>query len=318
MKKIQWVEVMVVLVLVWGVVFGYFKNPAVGNVSSSKNGRLKVATTTSLYDTGLWDYLEPIFEEKYHAQLDVIYAGTGIALEYGRRGDVDVLAIHDRVREERFIQNGYGINRRCFAYNYFIVVGPKSDPAGIKGMPPTAAFKKLMEEGRENPDKVKFISRGDNSGTHAREKVIWERSGYEYETVQESGPWYIQAGKGMGPTLLMANQMQAYTLTDIGTFLAYRGDLEIVPAVQKGEVLLNVYAVLAVNPEKYPQVNIEMANNLINFLVSDKIQKLIGNYGVEKYGRQLFVPCGGGKCREIGCPTWKECAKPARWPLKNE
>lgn len=278
--------------------------------------RLKLATTTSLYDTGLWDYLEPIFEQKYGVELDIIYAGTGIALEYGRRGDVDVLAIHDRKREDKFIKQEHGVNRRCFAYNYFIIAGPRKDPAPIKGMLPQNAFRKLMEGGQTGPEKVKFVSRGDNSGTHSREKAIWKKAGYEYGTVQNSGSWYVEAGRGMGPTLLMADEMGAYTLTDAGTFLAYKSNLKLLPLVQKEEALLNVYAVLAVNPEKHSRANIKMANNLINFLISDKVQELIGKYGVKEYGRRLFTPCGRGGCRRIGCPTWKECSKPAEWPIK--
>ncbi len=283
-----------------------------------KKERVRVATTTSLYDTGLWDYLEPMFEQEYSVELDIIYAGTGIALEYGKRGDVDVLTIHDRVREEQFISEGYGVNRRCFAYNYFTIVGPASDPAGIKGMVPEDAFAKLMEEGRKKPDMVKFISRGDASGTHAREKTVWSKAGYEYKAIQKSGSWYVEAGQGMGPTLLMAGEQQAYTLTDVGTFLAYKGDLELVPVVENGETLLNVYAALAVNPEKHPKkkINITMADNLINFLVSDEIQKLLGDYGVAAYGRPLFTPCGGGKYEEVGCPTSAECAEPAEWSMK--
>ncbi len=255
--------------------------------------RLRVATTTSLYDSGLWGYLEPMFEQKYGVELDVIYAGTGIALEYGKRGDVDVLTIHDREREDQFIRDGYGVNRRCFAYNYFLVVGPESDPAGIRNMVPEEAFRKLMEEGRKRPGVVKFVSRGDASGTHAREKKIWSMAGYDYEAVRKSRPWYVEVGQGMGPTLLLTNDQQAYTLTDIGTFLAYKGDLELVPLVQNSEALLNVYAAIAVNSERDPtrKINFEMANNLINFLVSDEIQKLIRDYGVLTYGKQFYTPC---------------------------
>ncbi|MBE0478672.1 substrate-binding domain-containing protein [Candidatus Aerophobetes bacterium] len=270
--------------------------------------RLKVATTTSLYDTGLWEYLEPAFEEKFNVKLDIIYAGTGIALEYGKRGDVDVIAIHDRQREDAFVEQGYGVNRRCFAYNYFILVGPEIDPAGIRNMLPEEAFQKLMMEGQTNPDKIRFVSRGDGSGTHAREKTVWSKAGYAYSDVQKSGSWYVEAGRGMGPTLLMASEMEAYTLTDIGTFLAFVGDLELVSLVAEGEVLLNVYAILAIDPEKHARVDIRMANNLINFLISDEVQELIANYGVEEYGVPLFYPGGGGQCKDIGCPAWEECA----------
>ena len=320
-KSIKVLSFGLALVLMLALIAGCTK--AAGPVSADvpplpKKERVKVATTTSLYDTGLWDYLEPMFEQEYGVELDVIYAGTGIALEYGKRGDVDVITIHDRAREEQFISEGYGVNRRCFAYNHFLIVGPEGDPAGTKGMLPEDAFEKLMEEGRKKPDMVKFVSRGDASGTHAKEKKIWSKAGYEYEAIQKSGPWYVEAGQGMGPTLLMASEQQAYTLTDVGTFLAYKGDLELVPIVENGAILLNVYAALAVSPEKHPKkkINIQMANNLINFLVSDEIQKLIGDYGVAAYGRPLFTPCSGGRCKEVGCLTWAECAQPAEWSMK--
>ncbi|MAF85746.1 MAG: tungsten ABC transporter substrate-binding protein [Dehalococcoidales bacterium] len=250
--------------------------------------RLRVATTTSLYDTGLWGYLKPMFEEKYGAKLDVMYAGTGIALEYGRRGDVNIITIHSKSREDQFVAEGYGVERVPFAYNYFLIVGPESDPAGIKGMIPEDAFKKLMEIGS-------FISRGDDSGTHSKEKAIWEKADFDYRTVQKAGEWYIETGRGMGPTLLMASEKQAYTLSDIGTFLSYKGKIELTTIVDKGDILLNVYSAIAINPERHPKANIEMASNLIDFLTSPEIQKLIGGYGVEEYGRQLFIPCAGAE-----------------------
>ena len=255
--------------------------------------RFRVATTTSLYDTGLWGHLEPKFEEKYGVELDIMYAGTGKALEFGRRGDVDAVAVHAKSSEEKFIAGGYGVARHPIAYNYFLVIGPESDPAGIKGLPPEDGFKKLMQEGQEDPGSVKFISRGDNSGTHSKEKAIWVGAGYDYTDVEKSGDWYVEAGAGMGPTLVMANEKSAYTLADIGTFLAYKKDLGLVPVIDEGDLLLNVYSVIAVNPDTVPGVKIDMANNLIEFLTSDEIQDLIGKYGVKDYGRELFTPCKG-------------------------
>jgi len=274
--------------------------------------RVQVATTTSLYDTGLWGHLEPMFEEEYDVELDIVYAGTGIALEYGKRGDVDAITIHSRTREDQFVSDGYGINRRCIAYNYFLIVGPEDDPARIKNTSPEEAFTKLTELGQDDPDNVKFISRGDDSGTHGKEKAIWDEAGYDYDRVRDSGSWYVEAGKGMGPTLLMASEMKGYTLTDTGTFLAYKGDLSLVPVVDEGGILLNVYSAIAVNPEKHSKTNIEMANSLINFLMSDEIQNLIGEYGVEEYGMPLFTPCAGGTCQDLGCPTWEKCSDPAQ------
>ena len=161
--------------------------------------RFKIATTTSLYDTGLWYYLEPIFEKKANVEMDIIYAGTGIALEYGKRGDVDAVIVHDRAAEDKFIAEGYGINRRNFGYNFFLIAGPTSDPAGIKGSTAAEAFKKIHDAGIKDPDAVKFISRGDNSGTHSKEKIIWKEAGFNYEDIQKSGKWYVEAGKGMAP-----------------------------------------------------------------------------------------------------------------------
>jgi tungstate transport system substrate-binding protein len=231
-----------------------------------------------------------MFEERYDVELDVMYAGTGKALEYGRRGDVDVITVHAKAREDEFIAEGYGIERVPFAYNYFLIVGPPADPAGIKGLSPEEAFRRLMETGKGS-----FISRGDDSGTHSKEKRIWEKAGYDYEVVRNAGAWYIEAGRGMGPTLMMASEKRAYTLTDIGTYLAYKGKLELAPLVDKGELLLNVYSAIAVNPEKVPGAKLDLARKLIDFLTSPEIQELIGSYGVEEYGMPLFIPCAGAE-----------------------
>ncbi len=255
---------------------------------TSPQERLRVATTTSLYDTGLWEYLEPVFEEQYGVELDVIYAGTGKALEYGRRGDVDIITVHSRAREEQFVAEGYGLARVPFAYNYFLIIGPEADPAGFKALSPVEAFRKLMSAASYG-----FISRGDDSGTHSKEKNIWESAGYDYETVRNAGDWYLESGNGMGPTLRMASEKQAYTLTDMGTFLAYRSNLDLVLIINKDSMLLNVYSAIAVNPEKVAGVDNVMANNLITFLISPETQELIGSYGVAEYGRQLFTPGAG-------------------------
>src|SRR4030042_844942 len=264
--------------------------PTSGGVPHLKaEGRFRVATTTSLYDTGLWGYLEEMFEDEYDVELDILYAGTGKAIEWGTRGDVDAITVHDKAAEEKFIADGYGVERVVIAYNYFLVVGPESDPAGIKDMDPVEAFQKLLTEGQANPDDIKFASRGDGSGTHSMEKSLWSAAGYEYDDVRAAGSWYVEGGGGMGPTLVLANEKQGYTLSDIGTYLAFKGDLTLVPIVDQGEVLLNVYSVLIVKSTK----NRAMADNLEAFLTSSEIQTLIGEYGVEEYGMQLFTPCAG-------------------------
>jgi tungstate transport system substrate-binding protein len=285
-KKLIFVPVIVIILIsLIGVLYACAEG---GLAPLQAKDRLRVATTTSLYDTGLWGYLEPKFEDKYDVELDVLYAGTGKALEWGIRGDVDIITVHSKSRELQFVADGYGVERVPFAYNYFLVVGPASDPAGIGGMSPEDAFQQLMSSGQSNPN-VKFVSRGDNSGTHGKEKAIWASAGYDYEEVRDSGGWYIEAGSGMGPTLVMANEKDAYTLSDIGTFIAYQGDLALVPVVDSGDVLLNVYSVIATTSTKHT----EMASNLVDFLFSQEIQDLIGDYGVEEYGRQLFTPCAG-------------------------
>ncbi len=266
---------------------------------------LRVATTTSLYDTGLWDYLETIFEERYNVDLQITAKGTGAALELGENGDVDVVTVHDPEKEAAFIAGNcsttaqnFSADRVTWAYNYFIVVGPKSDPAGIGGWNATATFQRIHDGGVLNSGAVRFVSRGDNSGTHSKEKAIWASAGYDYtEDVQGEGAtagWFIEAGTDMGATLVMTDEMTAYTLTDKGTFLAYQGDLDLAPLVDEGDILLNVYAVIICkNGSHY-----EMANNLVNFLRAPEIQALIAGFRVPEYGEPLFYPwnvdiCGG-------------------------
>src|SRR3989304_8774239 len=218
---------------------------------------LRGATTTSLYDTGLWDYLEDIFEERYNADLQITAKGTGMALQLGKNGAVDVVTVHDPAQEAAFIAGNYSATAQNFsaervtwAYNYFIIVGPETDPAGVGNLTgslaPEEAFEKIQIEGAAHKETVKFVSRGDNSGTHGKEKAIWASAGYNYTAdIQGEGAaagWYIEAGTGMGATLVMADEMMGLTLTEKGTFLAYQGDLDLVPLVVAGDILLNVYA----------------------------------------------------------------------------
>ncbi len=260
---------------------------------AAQGERLKLATTTSLEDTGLLDVIKEKFDAKNNVSLDVVSGGTGIAIQYGERGDVDVLIVHDKVRELKFIADGQGLERRCIAYNYFVVVGPKDDPAGVKGMNATQAFTTIIAKGKADPSKVKFISRGDNSGTQAREILLWKKAGFNYSLVNNSGPWYFDAGQGMGATLNIANEKQAYTLSDISTYMAYQGNLTLVPLIEGGSDLLNVYVAMAVSPKKHPNVNCALANEFINYLVSNEGQDLIASYGKEKYGSGAFLPSQG-------------------------
>jgi tungstate transport system substrate-binding protein len=266
---------------------------------------LKLATTTSLHDTGLWDYLETIFEERYNADLQIASVGTGTALTYGRNGDVDVVAVHDPAQEATFIADNYSLNstvnntsaaRVTWAYNYFIIVGPEDDPAGIGGENATAAFQEIQVQGAANSTAVKFVSRHDNSGTHGKEKALWAAAGYNYTAdIEGTGydeGWYIETGTGMGATLTTANELMAYTLTDKGTYLAYKSQLDLVPLVDTGGSLINIYSVIICKNGVQPA----MAQNLVTFLRSPDIQALIAGFGVPQYGQPLFYPYNPDIC----------------------
>ena len=264
-------------------------------VATSAPAGLRVATTTSLYDTELWDALEPIFEQRYGVDLQITAKGTGMALELGQRGDVDVVTVHDPLQEAEFIASGYavkaegyGAERVPWAYNHFIIIGPEADPAGISGLTSEEAFQTIQQAGEGDSETVKFVSRGDNSGTHGKEKAVWAAAGYDYAAdIQGTGVtagWYIEAGSGMGAILVMANEKIAYTLTDKGTFLAYQGDLDLVSLVDTGDILLNVYSVIICKNGSNP----EMAYNLVDFLRAPEIQALIAGFGVPEYGGPLF------------------------------
>jgi tungstate transport system substrate-binding protein len=264
-----------------------------GTITAANPELLKIATTTSLDNTGLLEALQERFEEDHDVTLQIIAAGTGKALEYGQRGDVDVLMVHDRAREDTFMEEGYGINRRGIAYNYFMIIGPESDPAGIAGMSPEDALTTIYETAPTNADVV-FISRGDNSGTHSKEKSIWTSAGYNYTAdVEGAGDWYVEGGQGMGATLTHANEKLAYTLSDSGTYLSYKTDLDLVPLVDEGDSLLNVYSAMMINPEMYDYVNSDMAREWINFLITPETQEFIGEFGVDTFGQPLFFESRG-------------------------
>lgn len=273
--------------------------PAPAATTVAEKEKLLLATTTSLYDTGLLNYLEPKFEEQYNVDLLITSQGTGKAIELAKNGDADVLLVHSPSQEKAFMDGGNGLNRRTFAYNYFLIVGPENDPAGIRDMTPEDAFKTLMEKGKAGDTKVIFVSRGDNSGTHSAEKKIWANAKNNYSVdVQKSGVWYVEAGKGMGETLQMASEKGAYTLTDEGTFLAYTKNLNLVPIVSEGSSLLNLYSVMTVYNANQPEEKIQMANNFINFLISPETMADIGTYDMDKDGnklsKNLFTPMTAG------------------------
>ena len=254
---------------------------------------LRVATTTSLYDTGLWDQIEHIFENQYKLDVEFITGGSGKAIQLGESGDTDMITIHDYSREQAFISNGYGNSREPFAYNYFLIIGPEEDPAMIRHMDAVSAFTKIIEKGKENPGSVRFASRGDESGTHSREMLLWEKAGQKYDDVRNSGRWYIEAGSGMGALLILSNDESAYTLTDIGTYLVYKDKLELVPLVSIGEDLLNIYSAIAVNSTRHPNVKTNLSEIFIEFLLSDETQRLIASFGIDEYGTSIFIPVAG-------------------------
>lgn len=239
---------------------------------------LNMATTTSTENSGLLEYLLPPFERATGYQVHVVAVGTGKALRLGQRGDADVLLVHARPAENKFVAAGYGVDRHDVMYNDFVVVGPAADPAAIAGAADGAdAFKRLAAA------KARFVSRADDSGTNKKEKRIWKRA-----AVTPSGKWYVEAGQGMGKVLQMASQLQAYTLTDRGTWLAMRDKLEIKIVYQGDPTLFNPYGIIAVNPKRHPGINFQGAQALIYWITSPAAQKRIASY--QRNGQQLFHP----------------------------
>ncbi|MDD1663766.1 MAG: substrate-binding domain-containing protein [Methanomicrobiales archaeon] len=258
---------------------------------------LLIATTTSLYDTKLLDTIQDIYQNETGINLKITSQGTGIAIQIATRGDCDLLLVHSPSQEKAFIEKGLGINQRCFAYNYFEIVGPSSDPAGIANLTPEAALTKIRMLGLNGTPGVFFASRGDQSGTHTAEQNIWKGAGFNYtRDVATSGAWYLSLGKGMGETLTVAGQTGAYTLTDEGTFLAFKSQLNLVPLITQGGSLLNRYSAIAVNNSVNSNVNIVQADRFINWLISDEGMKIIGDYGKDKYGKGLFIPLTPSVC----------------------
>ncbi|MHB9032554.1 MAG: ABC transporter substrate-binding protein [Anaerolineae bacterium] len=243
-------------------------------------GRLILATTTSTYDTGLLDYLLPMFEQENGVKVDVISVGSGEAMEIGKRGDADVLLVHSRKAEDAFMAAGDGTRREDVMYNDFVVIGPAADPAGIKGMTAVDAFKKLSETQSE------FLARDDKSGTSVKELSIWASA-----AITPTGAWYVKTGLGMGDTLTMAQEKQAYTVSDRGTYLArVTQGLDLVILVEGDKALLNPYGVITVNPAKNPGIQGDMATKFLEWIISEPIQEKISQFGVDKFGSPLFFP----------------------------
>lgn len=262
------------LILVIGLCF-ILATSAVAQVQ-----RLKISSTTSTDNTGLFAVLNPPFEKMFNCRVDVIAEGTGKALKTGEMGDSDVVFVHSRPAEDKFVNAGYGVNRRDVMYNDFIILGPKNDPAGIKGL------KNAMEAlTKISKSESTFVSRGDDSGTHKMEKEIWEKTG-----IAPQGKWYVESGQGMGAVLQIAHEMKGYTLSDRGTYLAYKDKIDLAILTEGDPILFNPYGIIAVNPALHPHVNYILAMAYIGWVTSPEGQMIIREFGKDKFGQPLFVP----------------------------
>ncbi len=260
-----------ILVILAGASFSF-------NTIYAETTHLRLATTTSTENSGLLEVLLLPFEVKFGVKVDVIVVGTGKALKLGENGDVDVVLVHARAVEDKFIQEGYGVNRRDVMYNDFIILGPFDDPAKIKDEKNVVlALRKISEQ------KIYFVSRGDDSGTHKKEKSLWQKTG-----INPQGKWYMEVGQGMGAALQIAYEKQAYILCDRGTFLAYKDKIDLIILFEGDPLLFNPYGIMAVNPALYPQVKYIEAMQLIAWVTSVEGQKIIKEY--KKEGEVLFRP----------------------------
>ena len=249
-----------------------------------------LSTTTSTQDSGLLDVLVPLFERQTGYSVKTVSVGTGQALALAGRGEADVALVHAPALEKKYVAEGKLLNRRLVMYNDFVLIGPGEDPAKVKGQTKAADALKAIAAAS-----ARFVSRGDNSGTHLLEKNLWKLTGLE-----PKGEWYIEAGQGMGATLGIANDRKAYTLTDRGTYLAFAKRVSLPILLQGDKPLLNVYSVLEVNPANGPRVNTAGGKAFADFMVSSAAQDVVKTYGVEKFGQPLFVPIAGQKEEEVG------------------
>lgn len=259
-------------------------------VSAPENPEIILATTTSTRDSGLLDELLPLFQEQTGYEVKMVAVGTGAALQMGEEGNADVLLVHAPASELELMDKGFGARRDLIMHNDFIIVGPADDPAGIKGTKTAAeALKKIADAG------AVFVSRGDDSGTNKMEISLWKTA-----AVEPAGDWYLESGQGMGDTLRIASEKMGYTLTDRATYLAQKENLDLEIMVEGDAVLLNIYHVIVVNPEKWPNTNVAGANAFADFLISPDTQALIGEFGVDKFGQPLFFPDAGKDESSLG------------------
>jgi tungstate transport system substrate-binding protein len=249
--------------------------------AAAQDKSIVVASTTSTQDSGLFNYLLPLFKAKTGIDVKVIAQGTGQALDTARRGDADVVFVHAKSQEEKFVADGFGVKRFDVMYNDFVLIGPASDPAGIKGSKDIAAALKTVQQ-----KAVPFVSRGDKSGTHSAELALWKQAAIDLAAAR--GPWYREIGQGMGAALNTANSMNAYVLSDRGTWLSFRNRGDLVIAVEGDKRLFNQYGVILVNPAKIPSVKKELGQAFVDFVISPEGQNIIANYKID--GQQLFFP----------------------------
>lgn len=267
----------------------YLKNIFFKKELKQKN--IILATTTSTQDTGLLDTLIPTFEKETGYFVKTIAVGSGQAMTMGKKGEADVLLVHSPGDEKKFMDEGYGVNRRLVMHNDFIIVGPRSDPAKIKAVKSSADALKLIAKAS-----ALFLSRGDNSGTHSKEKALWTKA----QINTEGQKWYQQTGLGMGQTLNVAAEKKGYTLTDRGTYLSHQKNLGLDILVEGDAALLNIYHVIEVNVAKWPKVNGAGAQAFADFMISKRTQAIIKTFGVNQYGSPLFFPDAGKKVEDLG------------------
>jgi len=255
-----------------------------------------VSTTTSLYETGFLDTLKKSFEAKYpQYNVSFISQGTGLAIETAKKGNADLILVHDPKAETTFLTDGSGVNRKMVAYNFYIFVGPSSDPIGVTGLSPIDALKKIAEEGAKG--NAIWVSRGDNSGTHSKEKALWKLAGLDVAILKQQltpdgTPWYYEAGAGMTATLQLADQKDGYTIADVATFLktSSSGVIKLVKVVDSGKDTLNVYSAIICNPAKNTRGHYEASMTLVKYMASTEGQQLFATYGTSQYGQTLFKP----------------------------
>jgi len=259
---------------------------------SPRSDELLLVSTTTTQDTGLLDALLPAFTDQTGYDVQLVAVGSGQALKIGEQGNTDVILLHSPAAEKEFVANGFGIDRRLVMHNDFVIIGPPADPAGIRGKSPVEALMQIYNSG------AAFVSRGDESGTHIKELALWEKAGFD----PADQKWYLETGQGQGATLLVASEKGAYALVDRGTFLAYKQNLDLDILVEGDPFLLNIYHVITVNPEKWPDTNLKAAKAFADFITSPEGQKIIGEFGVKEYGQPLFIPDAGKTDAELGVP----------------